>query len=98
MSAGSDGNSQWSGVSCQWPAGSTAAGTGESYCLTCGDDALPARVLHVDQDLALAVVEIEGQTTEADISLVDGAGIGDIILVHGGVALGRVGEANNEAI
>ncbi len=60
---------------------------GDTHCITCGDEALPATVVSLDERLDVAVVEIDGQTTEVDISLVDGVAIGDTVLVHGGVAL-----------
>jgi len=62
----------------------------DDYCLTCGDVALPARVLQVDLLTAMAVVEIDGETTEVDISLVDDVMPGRTLLVHGGVALERL--------
>jgi D-sedoheptulose 7-phosphate isomerase len=62
----------------------------DDYCLTCGDVALPARVLEVDLVTAMAVVEINGETAEVDISLVDDVLPGRTLLVHGGVALETV--------
>jgi hydrogenase maturation factor len=52
--------------------------------------ALPARVLEVDLVTAMAVVEINGETAEVDISLVDDVLPGRTLLVHGGVALETV--------
>jgi hydrogenase assembly chaperone HypC/HupF len=57
------------------------------HCITCSDQALPARVLSVDDATALAQVDIGGNTEEVDISLVDTVAPGDTLLVHGGVAL-----------
>lgn len=57
------------------------------HCITCGDEALPARVLHVDDLGWTAQVELQGQTTEIDISLVDDVQVGQVVLAHGGVAL-----------
>ncbi len=59
-------------------------------CITCGDEALPARVLSLDEAGWTALVEVDGQRTEVDISLVDEVAVGQLLLVHGGVALGRV--------
>jgi len=64
----------------------------DEHCITCGDSALPARVITVDSALALAQVEVNNQTTEVDISLVDAVRVGQILLVHGGVALGQLKE------
>jgi HupF/HypC family len=57
------------------------------YCATCSDEALPARVIQVDEALWTATVEINGQTSEVDVSLVDRVTIGQMLLVHGGVAI-----------
>ena len=58
-------------------------------CITCSDDVQRATVLHVDPQRFLAQAEIEGQTLEIDVSLVNGVQKGDVLLVHGGVALER---------
>jgi hydrogenase maturation factor len=65
---------------------------GTGHCVTCSDEALPAKVLKIDLALALAVVEIAGQVTEVDISLVDEVVVGRSLLVHGGVALEHVSD------
>ncbi|GII84437.1 hypothetical protein Ssi03_24270 [Sphaerisporangium siamense] len=49
-------------------------------CLTCSDEALPARVVRPSGP-GLAVVEIEGAEEEVSVALVD-AGPGDTVLVH----------------
>ena len=59
----------------------------EGHCATCGDQALSARVLNINQAFSTALVEVEGITTEVDISLVDEVSPGDLVLVHGGVAI-----------
>jgi hydrogenase maturation factor len=59
------------------------------YCITCADEALAAKVVAVDEPSALAQVEIGGQISEVDISLVAAVAVGQILLVHGGVALER---------
>jgi hydrogenase maturation factor len=61
--------------------------TSEFHCATCSDEALPARVLGIDEASGMAVVELQGATTEVDVSLVDDVEPGDTLLVHGGVAL-----------
>lgn len=65
---------------------------GEGVCLTCSDEALPARVLSVSEEAGLALVEIDGTLTEVDVSLVDAVAPGDWLLTHGGVALSRMEE------
>jgi hydrogenase maturation factor len=69
---------------------------GEGHCVTCSDEALPARVLRVDQETGLALVEVKDTTEEIDVTLVDDIVPGDLLLVHGGVAIGHVDEANDE--
>ena len=64
----------------------------EDACLTCSDEALPARVLSVGEEVGLALVEIGGTITEVDVTLVEAVAPGDWLLTHGGVALGRLDE------
>ncbi len=59
----------------------------EGHCITCSDEAIPARVLRIDQDTGVAFVTIEDTTEEVDITLIDNVVVGDVILVHGGVAI-----------
>ena len=59
------------------------------HCATCGDDAQAATVLHV-ADAGMALVALDGQEIEIDVSLVDDVAEGQVLLVHGGVALERV--------
>ena len=62
------------------------------HCVTCSDEALPAKVLRVDQETGLALVTLQDATEEIDITLVEGVVPGDVLLVHGGVAIGHGGE------
>ena len=67
----------------------------EGHCITCSDEALQVHVLHVDEENGLAQVTIHETSEEIDITLVEGVAPGDVLLVHGGVAIARVEEANN---
>ena len=63
------------------------------HCVTCSDEALTARVLRVDQETGLALVEIVAEkhtTEEIDITLVESVAPGDLLLVHGGVAIANL--------
>ena len=60
------------------------------HCITCSDEALQASVVEVDEMGWTAVVQIDNQITEVDISLVDDVVIGSVLLVHGGVALEKL--------
>jgi hypothetical protein len=59
----------------------------EGHCVTCSDEALPATVVSVDVEAGLAIVQIDGTTEEVDITLVEDVAPGDVLLVHGGVAI-----------
>ena len=67
----------------------------EGHCITCSDEALQVRVLYVDEENGLAQVTINGTSEEIDITLVESIAPGDVLLVHGGVAIARVEEASN---
>ncbi len=77
------------------PRDCVASPTG-GQCITCSDVALPATVLRIDQASGLAMVTIEETTEEIDITLVDTVAPGDVVLVHGGVAIALLGEAGDE--
>ena len=59
-----------------------------AVCVTCSDEALPVTVVAVDGDLAR--VETGDGCEEVSIALVD-AGVGDVVLVHAGEAIARLG-------
>jgi hydrogenase assembly chaperone HypC/HupF len=57
-------------------------------CITCGDEAVPMRVVRVDAARALALCEnAEGARSSVEIALVEPVGEGDRLLVHAGTAL-----------
>jgi HupF/HypC family len=62
----------------------------EGHCITCSDEALEARVLRVDAEAGLALVTVGDATEEIDITLVESVTPGDLLLVHGGVAIAHV--------
>ena len=63
----------------------------EEGCITCGDTALPMRVLDVDGESRLALCADEaGATEEVAIDLVGPLSPGDAVLVHARVALVRL--------
>ena len=69
----------------------------EGHCITCSDEALQVQVLSVDEAAGLALVTVKDATEEIDISLVERVVPGDLLLVHGGVAIGKLDEASGEA-
>jgi D-sedoheptulose 7-phosphate isomerase len=68
--------------------GLLAEGCSGEVCVTCGDVALPAAVVRVHGTAAL-VRTAQGEE-EADVTLVAPVEPGELLLVHGGVALQRV--------
>lgn len=62
----------------------------DGHCITCSDEALPATVLQVDQELGLALISVADTIEEIDITLVENVAPGDILLVHGGVAISHL--------
>jgi hydrogenase maturation factor len=68
----------------------------EGCCITCSDEALEARVLRIDQEAGLALVTIKGTSEEIDITLLEGVAPGDVLLVHGGVAISPLEKSSDE--
>jgi hydrogenase assembly chaperone HypC/HupF len=68
----------------------------DGHCVTCSDEALPVRVIRVDAESGLALVEVKDTTEEIDVTLVDEVVPGDVLLVHGGVAIGHLSEASDK--
>ena len=65
----------------------------EGHCITCSDEAIPVKIVSIDQATGLALVEVQDVIEEIDITLVDDISVGDIVLAHGGVAIGHPDEA-----
>ncbi|MHB1710731.1 MAG: HypC/HybG/HupF family hydrogenase formation chaperone [Acidimicrobiales bacterium] len=61
----------------------------EDVCITCSDEGRVAEVRSVAQG-GDAEVLVNGSTETVDVSLVDEVGIGDLLLVHAGVAITRL--------
>ena len=57
-------------------------------CITCADQAVPVRVVEL-LDGGMARVDAGASIEEVSIELVEAA-VGDTLLVHAGVALGRI--------
>ena len=64
----------------------------EHGCITCGDEAVAMRVVHVDTARELALCEGRGgERASVEIALVAPVGPGDDLLVHAGTALQVLG-------
>jgi hydrogenase maturation factor len=66
----------------------------DPHCITCGDEAVPLRVLRVDEGRELALCEAaDGAHTTVEIALVAPVACGETLLVHAGTAIARDGAA-----
>lgn len=61
----------------------------DDVCVTCADEALLGEIITTSPDGG-AAVRIDGTAQQIDVSLVDDAGPGDLVLVHAGVAISGV--------
>ena len=62
----------------------------DPHCITCGDDAVPLRVVDVDELRELALCEAaDGAHTTVEIALVAPVARGETLLVHAGTAIAR---------
>jgi hypothetical protein len=68
------------------PAEQATVGRNTPSCITCGDVALPMRVVRTGDDGLADCVTDDGEASTVDISLVDAAP-GDAVLVHACVAI-----------
>ncbi len=58
-------------------------------CVVCADAGIPVRVVSVDHDDALCE-DAAGIRAEIAVELVSPVRVGEVLLTHGGVAIGRV--------
>jgi hydrogenase maturation factor len=62
----------------------------DPHCITCGDEAVPLRVIEIDERRELALCEAgDGACSTVEIALVTPVACGDVLLVHAGTAIGR---------
>lgn len=66
----------------------------DGTCITCGDVAVPLRVLSLDRERGLArCADGEGREETVEIALVAPVVPGEELLVHAGTAIARPGAA-----
>jgi hydrogenase expression/formation protein HypC len=63
---------------------------GPNTCVTCGDVAVPMRVMRTGADGLADCIGEDGETAQVDLALLDAAP-GDEVLVHACVAIQRLG-------
>lgn len=64
-------------------------------CVVCADAGIPLKVLSIDGDDALCG-DADGDTALIAVELVHPVSVGEILLTHGGVAIGREQEGYDE--
>lgn len=80
--------------------GTMHCSTTEGHCITCSDEAVQVKVVHLDATSGLAVVMREDEPDiqeEIDITLLDTVLPGDMVLAHGGVAIAHLKAFTNAA-
>jgi hydrogenase assembly chaperone HypC/HupF len=66
----------------------------DPHCITCSDEAVPVRVVRIDEARELALCENDdGERTTVEIALVSPVAPGEVLLVHAGTAIARAAEA-----
>ena len=64
----------------------------DESCITCGDVAVPLRVVEIEEGSGLALCgDDEGRAETVEIALVEPVAVGDTLLVHAGTAISRLG-------
>ncbi len=63
-------------------------------CVTCSDAGIPVRVVSIEGDDALCEDSV-GNRTEIAVELVAPVRAGEVLLTHGGVAIGKVAEESH---
>jgi hydrogenase maturation factor len=58
-------------------------------CITCGDEAVPMRVIELEGDGLALCADADGNEQSVEVALVEGVSAGDELLVHAGTALAR---------
>jgi hydrogenase expression/formation protein HypC len=65
----------------------------EDVCITCGDVAIPLRVIALDEERGLALCAGEANRRETvEIALVAPVAVGEELLVHAGTAIAKLEE------
>jgi hydrogenase maturation factor len=64
-------------------------------CVVCSDAGIPVRVLSIEGDDALCE-DAAGNRAQIAVELVTPVQVGEVLLTHGGVAIGRVAAQNEE--
>jgi hydrogenase expression/formation protein HypC len=64
-------------------------------CVVCSDAGIPVRVVSVEGDDALCEDAL-GNRAQIAVELVTPARVGEVLLTHGGVAIGRVAAQGEE--
>lgn len=66
----------------------------DEICITCSDQLLSVQIVSLSDDGMSATGVCDGEPCQVSIELVDGVGVGDVVLAHGGVALQTAGDGS----
>ena len=81
-----------------WSAGPDPHCDSEEGCLTCGDVAVPMRVLAIDDERCLALcADGDGRRETVEIALVQPVATDDELLVHAATAIAKLSEEHQGA-
>jgi hydrogenase assembly chaperone HypC/HupF len=61
-------------------------------CVVCSDAGIPVQVISIEGDDALCE-DAAGNQTEIAVELVEPVAVGEVLLTHGGVAIGKIEKA-----
>ncbi|HEX8919015.1 MAG TPA: HypC/HybG/HupF family hydrogenase formation chaperone [Chloroflexota bacterium] len=64
-------------------------------CVVCSDSGIPVRVVSLEGDDAVCV-DAAGMRATIAVEYVAPIAVGDVLLTHGGIAIGKVAEAVEE--
>ena len=62
-------------------------------CVVCSDAGIPVRIISIEGDDALCE-DAAGNRTEIAVELVEPVAVAEILLTHGGVAIGKIEKAD----
>jgi hydrogenase expression/formation protein HypC len=67
-----------------------SAACDSDHCVTCSDEGVPVRVIEAHEDGIAVCADEAGSSSEVMTDLVGAVAPGDELLVHAGVAIGRL--------
>lgn len=66
-------------------------------CSVCGDVGIPGTVLALGAEAGMATVQMPDEARAVAVDLLDDLKVGDVVLVHAGVAIARIDPGDVQA-